>query len=221
MCDCPPEFIATDIQDIAETTQVFCADKGDKISSVDFREEKNQAKLLQIIEFNKAFKETGSPARLDVAIEGGIVPIELTSETLESLRTYETAIKAYENTDGGSPSWVWEELKDIQWTPPNHTSLAIHILDHGSTTPVERDQLVLDMDKVGYRVLTFSELVALGIIKPELNKRDEMLNTHEKHTLRGDSQVPYLYWNGDKRNLNALHTDGDWSERRRFLFVRK
>jgi hypothetical protein len=221
MCDCTPEYIATDIQDLNEETQVFCVDKGDKISFVDFREAKNQAKLLQIIEFNKAFKETGSPARLDVAIEGGIVPLELTQDNLESLQNYETAIKAYEKADGGSPSWVWEPLQNIPWTPPNRRSLAVHILDHGRTNEAERDQLVADMDNAGYRVLTFSELVALGVSKPELNKRDEILNTYEKHTLHGGSRVPYLYWDGGGRRLRALHADADWGAHYRFLFVRK
>jgi hypothetical protein len=221
LCDCPPEAIATDINDITTTTEVFCRDQDDKLSFVDFREEKNQQKLPKIIAFNQSFKETGSPARLDVSIEGGIVTLDLDQETLASLSTYETAIEAYQAADGGAPSWVYESLKGIPWTPPSSASLDVHILDHGRTTTAQRDQLVADMDKAGYRPLTFAELVALGITRPDLNKRNEVFNTYEKHTLVGDSHVPCLYWDGDERNLFANHVSGDWSERDRFVFVRK
>ena len=38
--------------------------------------------------------------------------------------------------------------------------------------------------------------------------------------LDGNSQVPYLNWNGDKRNLNANDVRNDWNDRNRFVFVR-
>jgi hypothetical protein len=47
-----------------------------------------------------------------------------------------------------------------------------------------------------------------------------MTRTPRDETLHGNSQVPYLNWNGDKRNLNANHADDDWNEHNRFLFVR-
>jgi len=221
LCDCPPENIATDANNITETTQVFCNDTGSKISFVDFREEKNKQKLPQIIEFTKAFKETGSPAHLDVAIEGGIVKLNIDQKTLESLRTYETAIAAYKAADGGSPSYIYDSLKNIPWTEPSSETLNVHILNHDTTTPQERDKMVADMDRAGYRALTFSELVALGIIRPDLNKRNEILNTYEKHILGGVSRVPYLSWDGDERRLSARHSGSDWREHVRFLFVRK
>ena len=40
-------------------------------------------------------------------------------------------------------------------------------------------------------------------------------------SLDGNSQVPYLNWNGDKRNLNANDVSNDWNEHNRFVFVRK
>ncbi len=39
-------------------------------------------------------------------------------------------------------------------------------------------------------------------------------------SLDGDSQVPYLNWNSDKRKLNANDVRNDWDGRVRFLFVR-
>ena len=220
LCDCPPEYIATDVNDIIETTQVFCQDTGHKLSFVDFREENNQQKLPQIIEFTKTFKETGSPTRLDVAIEGGIMTLSIDQKTMESLRTYESALAAYKEADG-TPVYIYDSLKNIPWATPRSNTLDVHILDHGRTTPQQRDQMIADMDRAGYRPLTFSELVALGIVRPDLNKRNEVLNTYEKHTLSGDSQAPCLDWGGGRRFLSASDVRGVWSERVRFLFVRK
>lgn len=39
-------------------------------------------------------------------------------------------------------------------------------------------------------------------------------------SLNGDSQSPYLNWNGDKRKLNANDVSNDWNEHNRFVFVR-
>ena len=39
-------------------------------------------------------------------------------------------------------------------------------------------------------------------------------------SLDGNSQAPYLNWNGDKRNLNANDVSNDWNEHNRFVFVR-
>lgn len=36
----------------------------------------------------------------------------------------------------------------------------------------------------------------------------------------GDPQVPYLYWNGDKRKLSANDDTNDWNDHNRFVFVR-
>ena len=220
ICDCLPESIATDVNDIIETTLVFCQDTGDKLSFIDFREEKNRQKLSQIIEFTKTFKETGSPARLDVAIEGGVVTFEIDPKTLESLRTYKSAIAAYTEADG-TPVYIYDALEKIPWTIPRANTLAVHILNHGRTTPPEREKMVADMDRAGYRVLTFSELVALGISRPDLNKRDEVLNTYEEYTLLGVSRALLLCWLGVQRCLDAVGVRGGWDERGRFLFVRK
>jgi len=77
------------------------------------------------------------------------------------------------------------------------------------------------MNEKGYRPLIFSELVALGILRPDLNKRKEYLTTYEKHSLDGNPRVPFLYWLGGERRLRANDVSLDWFERNRFLFVRK
>ena len=95
------------------------------------------------------------------------------------------------------------------------------VLNHKGTKPQERDKLVEDMDKAGYRPLEFPELIALGILKPEYNKRNEILNTYKKYTLGGELLVPFLNWSGGLRRLYASRCDDVWLGRYRFLFVRK
>lgn len=220
MCDCPTHAVATEINNITKTTQVYCKDSGNKLSFVDFREEKNREKLPQIIEFSRAFKDTGSGATLDVSIEGGIVSLDLKPETIQALDSYQTARRAYETADS-TPSYVYSSLENIPWQKLESISLQVLIIEHGHTTPEQRDTFVADMDNAGYRPLTFSELVALGIERPDLNKRYEVLHTYDKHMIDGAWRAPFLIWDGDERCLSASHVDVDWSAHFRFLFVRK
>ncbi|TXI10249.1 MAG: hypothetical protein E6Q68_08535 [Polynucleobacter sp.] len=169
----------------------------------------------------KLLKEIGTPATLDESFEGGIIALEIDKKTLEQLKTWGTAKKAYEAADNASPSWVWDQLDNIPYTLPTSSSLGVLVLNHGETTPQERDKLVADLDKKGFRPLEFSELVALGIMKPEYNKRNEILNTYKKYTLGGGSQSPYLDWSGGKRVLDADGVSNDWNGHNRFVFVRK
>ena len=169
----------------------------------------------------KLLKEIGTPATLDESFEGGIIALEIDKKTLESLKTWDKAKDAYEKADNASPSWVWPELDNIQYTAPTSSSLGVLVLNHGETTPQQRDKLVEDLDKKGFRPLEFSELVALGIMKPEYNKRNEILNTYKKYSLVGYSLAPFLNWGGGRRYLDALVVSNVWDERFRCVFVRK
>ncbi len=220
MTDCAPEHLTTDFTELSTETEVYCEDTGSKITLVDFREAKNKAKLPQLIELAQKLKETGSPARPDLSFEGGSISLEITPTVQEQLKDWNTARKAYEDADS-TPTWIYDELKNIPWAPPANTSLDVLVLSQGETTPQQRDTLVAHMDAAGYRPLTFSELVALGISRPDLNKRNEILNTYEKHTLGGVSLAPFLYWRGVGRRLDAGWVDVEWDELGRFLFVRK
>jgi len=170
---------------------------------------------------NEKLKELGSPATVDTTIEGGVVSLEIDQKTMEALHSYDTAIQAYKDTDGGSAPWVYEELKNIPWTQPTTASLDVLILNHGETTSTERDTMVEDMDKAGYRPLTFPEFMALGIIRPDLNKRNETFNTYEKYTLGGRLRVPNFSLDVGVRGLSAVVVSFDWYAHYRFLFVRK
>jgi hypothetical protein len=221
LCNCEPQFIAHGFTDINEQTQVYVEDDGKKIILFDFREEKNKEKLQKLLELAQAIKVSGSPARPDMSFEGGIVALKIDQKTLEALRTWNTAKVAYQNTDNQSPSWIWDKLDTIPYTAPKRANLDILVLNHGKTTPQERDKLVEDLDTQGFRPLEFSELVALGILKPEYNKRNEVLNTYKKYSLGGGARVPYLSWGGEMRMLGAGWAVGEWIDGLRFLFVRR
>ena len=169
----------------------------------------------------KLLLDIGSPATLDESFEGGIIHLELDAAILEKLTTWDKAKEAYTQADNGSSSYINPNFNDSHFTSVTSPSLSILVLNHGVTQPQERDKLVDDMDKAGYRPLTLSELMALGIIKPELNKRNEVLNTYKKYSLVGGLHAPYLYWSGGERDLNAFDVSSEWFDRDRFLFVRK
>lgn len=221
LCNCNPSKIAQDFMLLQEDTEVFCEEYNGKITVFDFREGENKEKLRELLELRKLLLQTGSPARPDLSFEGGIVSIEIDKELQEKLKDWNSAKKTYQEADNKSPTWMWDGLDEIKYIPPSLTSLDIIVLNHGQTIPQQRDKLVEDMGMVGYRPLEFSELVALGIIKPELNKRDEYLYTYKKYSLVGDSQVPYLIWSGGRRRLDARGVRCGWGGGVRFLFVRK
>jgi hypothetical protein len=199
ICNCPPEHIAGSFRELTASTEVFCEDNGERISIIDFREERYKGKLEKLLELKKKLKEIGSPATPDMSFEGGFIGLEITKNLADTLSTWNGIQKAYQDADYGSPSYVWDELDGIPYTPLHVANRDILVLNHKRTTPQERDTLVENMNKIGYRPLTFLELVALGITKPEYNKRNEILNTYKKFSLVGELRVPYLDWDGDKR----------------------
>ncbi len=175
-----------------------------------------------VTEINRRLKTLGSNAEVDESIENGIVHLDITPELKEKLKDWITARATYEAADNGSPSYIWDGLKDYPYTPPTTTSLDVVVLNHGSTTPQDRDTMVSHMDSLGYRPLTLAELIAFGILKPELNKLpDRFFNTYKPHSLGGFSRAPYLGWGGSNRRLDASGASDEWRERDRFLFVRK
>jgi hypothetical protein len=170
----------------------------------------------------KMLDDIGNPKlSLDESFEGGIISLEIDRNTEEALQAWSSAKDAYTNADSASSSWIWSELDNISYIAPTSHHLDILVLNHGETSPEERDTLVEDLDKKGFRPLEFSELVALGIIKPEYNKRNEILNTYKKYSLDGDLLAPYLRWVGGRRGLSAGDVSGGWVEPYRFVFVRK
>lgn len=224
LCDCPPEHIAKTQREITLETHVLCLDTGSKISFIDFREEKHKEKLPRIVALMSRLAEVGSPASLDIAIEGGVFSFEVDTKTLEALKTWGTAKERYIGADNASPSWVWGgyDTFGTQYTPLTTTTLDCVLLDHGRTTSAERQVLVSSMDTAGYRPLTVAELIALGISKPEINKMPERyITTLKEYSLDGSALAPRLGWFDGKRRLSANDVSDDWGADSRFVFVRK
>ncbi len=221
MADCAPEHLTTTFADLTESTEVFCEDTGEKITLVDFREEEHRGKLPQLVELAKHLKEAGSPAVPDLSFEGGIVSIDITPDLKENLKNWPSAKAAFEAADNGSLSWVYDGLREYPYTPLTATTLDVLILNHGNTTPKDRDTMVTHLDTLGYRPLTLAELIALGVRRPDFNKRNEVLNTYKPVSLGGDAEAPCLDWLGSERYLGASGISRVCGDGVRFLFVRK
>ena len=223
MCDCASEHIVTKFTDLHEDTQVFCEDTGTKITIIDFREEKNKTKLPQLIELAKNLKESGSFARPDMSFEGGIVSIDIDREKLSTLHS---ALTSYEDADNHSPSYVWPEWRNMKsYTPPETTHLEVIILSYNNDreTREASESIVSDMDKAGLRPATIAELIALGLVNPEFNKRNDtyLVGLGTKEVLGGFPCVPFLDWDVSRRSLDRGWWTDVWGERDRFVCVRK
>lgn len=169
---------------------------------------------------NKLLEQLGIPATIDESFEGGVVEINIDQALATTLATWPKAKAAYEAADSGSESWVDSDLNSIPYTAPAAGRLEAIVLNHGVTTAAERDTLVVKLATAGYRPLEFSELIALGILKPAYNKRAETLNTYKKYKLAGGLLSPFLHWSDSVRDIRAYPCVGDWGEWPRFVFVR-
>ncbi len=223
LCNCDPQYIATDFININESTQVYCEDTGKKITFFDFREEQNQKKIPQLIELAKNIKESGSPTRPDMSFEGGIVDVEIEREKLKDLST---ALTAYEDADDHSPSWIWEEWRKMKtYEAPQQQQFEAVILSYNAdeATRQSSDAIVADMERMGLRPATIAELIALGITHPECNKQKDvyLVGLGTKESLGGFLHVPLLVFADGERFLNRDWWSDGWGGFFRFVCVRK
>lgn len=223
MCDCDPAHITYAFTELNENTLVYCEDTGTKITFFDFREEKNAQKLPQLIELAKQFKEAGTPATPDLSFEGGIVSIDIDTEKFTDI---ESAFKAYNEADGGSPSWIWDEWRKIHsYKAPETAQLDVIILSYNNDprTRKSSDAIVADMARANLRPATIAELIALDIEKPEFNKREGayLIGLGTKEILVGYLVVPLLYFDVGERYLFGDGWSFEWLVRGRFVCVRK
>ena len=167
--------------------------------------------LNPIIEINRMLKKLEfSRAELDPDFEGGIVHLEIDARTWEALKTWDTARQAYEdlerNADGSSNADIWEEIPESSWAtnwqPPIKQSFDVLVVGQGDReiNEGERYEVVSCMDTMGYRPLTFSELLAVGIVRPHFQKMNT-LTTCIKGTVKGRTFMPSLVQNDDKREI--------------------
>lgn len=234
ICDCDPSNIARNLSELQEDTEVYCYDASQHMQSshrenddtliiFDFREEKNIGKLPKLMELVKKLEETGSLANPDMSFEGGVVNIYVPKEKLKDLPT---ALKLYKEADNGSQSYIWSEWEKMSsFKIPEASSLEVVILSYNEDTDTRKssDKIVADMDKLGLRPATFSELVALGVAKPEFNKRSDtyLVGLGTKESLVGGLLVPNLDWIAGGRGLLRNRWTDECYGDSRFVCVRK
>lgn len=209
MYNCDPKHVINKFLDITEGTQLFYQSKGKDIKVFDFREEKNKEKLPKLIELAKSVRETGNFARPDMDFEGGIVSVEIDKE---KLKDFPTALRAYKEADNGSPSWVWEEWLSLEpkdfIVPEKKLDIFIISYDSGlDSVDLSLEKISKDIEKINLRPVTISELIALGIAKPEFNKGKEdmsLIALGTKVFLEDYIRIPRLDFNDGERRLNRL-----------------
>lgn len=228
ICNCPPEHIAKDFIDINENTNVFYEDNGKKITFLDFRLEENQKKLPQLLELSQKIIETGSPARPDMEVFGGIANC---SFDRENVKDGTIAFKSFEEADNGTPSYIWNEWNNVDFAIPEGDSFETLVLSYNSDPNIRQssEKILEDMDKLGLRPLTLEEMTIAGITHPEFTKTSpEFTKTSVKYfvgltpySLAGSSFVPGLYWSGGLRYLSSNRFGDGLDGHYRFLCARK
>lgn len=180
---------------------------------------------LDIDSLNLELQKLNKKAKIDKNIEGGSFHIDIDQQTLDKLKDYKSAIKAFEEADNNSSSSVDIDLDDMEklpWEMPK-PNLDFVVVKHGQTTQAAREKMVKGMDKLGYRVPTFSEFLSITLLRSDLNKtKDIYFNAYKEYSLRGLSLSPCFCLRSDgSRWLVASSVSSGWSGWNRFLFVRK
>ncbi len=177
---------------------------------------------------DQELKALNCPASLSASFEGGVIQVNIEPEILQDLQSYRKAINRYEQT---LPStWVYNRLKNVLWKSPVSENFDVLVLDHGNTTWEEREAFVSLMDKLGYRPLSLSELVAFSLLNPKFGKEGQHFVTYEMHEMddvfdkdyEGDIRVPYIEFDHSTHILSAADEVGEeWDENYHFLFTQK
>ncbi len=220
LCDCDPAHIAITFEDLKETTIVFAHDDGKNLTFVDFREEKYQGKLAQLVELSKSIKETGSKAVPDMSFLGGIVHARVSKEYLKDR---ETAFEKFKGADT-TPEYIWAEWAKVSFKTPEKTGVDFVTFSYNQDmqTRGSSEKIVADMEKLGYRAPTFEEMILAGIAEPKFTKvSNKYFVGLTKYQVGGGVCVPLLYRLGGERALGRIGWGNEWDSRGRFLVVRK
>ncbi len=175
---------------------------------------------------NEKLEKMGSRATIEESFEGGSLSLKIPKDIMEELQDWGTTKKAFKDADPMMPrvdGTVESLIRDNPWQPPERSDLPIVFicLDPVITTSSERTGLVSSMDVLGYRPLTLSEFIGLGIVRPDLTMQEEkMLVTYELHKVHSRGvEVVTLGKYEKRRALLFLNHDGDWNGNSVFLFT--
>ena len=112
--------------------------------------------------------------------------------------------------------WVYEPIKALM---PEYDGTPIVPEVHNFDRYITSEEVIKELDKLGYRPGTLPELLAYQKAYPEDKNWIVALGT--KYSLVGASCVPYLFWNGGDRGLVGGRWGDEWDGSRRFVCVRK
>ncbi len=92
---------------------------------------------------------------------------------------------------------------------------------HFGRTMDSSEEVIAEMDKLGYKPAELPELLSFGKEKPELQRDHPIIALGSSAVLGGDRSVPSLGECASKRRLCLYFFDHDWNASCRFLAVRK
>ena len=112
--------------------------------------------------------------------------------------------------------WIYEPIKELM---SEYDGEPVVGELHKFEKPISSEDALKELDNLGFRAGTLPELLAYQKAHPKSKEWIVALGT--QFFLGGDSFVPSLGWDGDRRSLSRDWFGYEWGEYGRFLAVRK
>jgi len=142
------------------------------------------------------------------------VAVTYTAPTFEALEAHFTG---YVNPDFRTAQFEpIERLKDVVFENGVVNFVLVHLGRNAST-----DDVLAELDRLGYRPATFCELIAFALAHPGEQLKYPIAALGSFALLHHDRYVACLDRNDDRRGLGLNWVDDDWNDDVRFLAVRK
>ena len=147
-------------------------------------------------------------------------------ESSSRYETYTVTIGGYKSLEDAIEAGRYDEINpmiDSEYFPLSRNEQKKDI----EITLIYRDKyersqdLIDEMDKVGYRSATHEELLALGAQYPELQRGFPIIELGAVVCIGGDRHVIVLSYLDCERKLGLYWIDTKWPQSCRFAFVRK
>ncbi len=172
---------------------------------------------------NQSLQSIGAGVDEDIENNGSF-NLSIGPQDLIYLSSMDEAIKEFESRakQAGKKPSVDNTFLIFPWTPitsPTSLDIIVTHLDKKKTnTQAQRNQLVIEMDRLGYRPISTSELTAITIIRSDIS--DKYTSNWFASISQDLLSLCFDSRSSDRRLLANWSSDG-WSESFRFLFVRK